>query len=51
MLRKKEAAETWDRAVRDDGDFGHWRYTFATESDIKQAGDSGNGLLVSTKPE
>ena len=51
VLRKKAAAETWARAVRDDGDFGKWRYLFATETDIKQAGGSWNGLLVSTKPE
>lgn len=51
VLRKRKAAESWARAVRDDGDFGRWRYMFATESDIKQAGGSWNGLLVNTKPE
>jgi type III restriction enzyme len=51
VLRKKNAAESWARAVRDDGDFGPWRYMFATESDIKQAGGSWNGLLANTKPE
>lgn len=51
VLRKKEAAENWARAVRDDGDFGIWRYMFATESDIKKAAGSWNALLVSTKPE
>lgn len=51
VLRKKKAAENWARAVRDDGDFGPWRYAFATESDIKQAAGSWNALLTSTKPE
>ena len=51
VLRKKEAAETWARAVRDEEDFGTWRYMFATESDIKQAAGSWNSLLVTTKPE
>lgn len=51
VLRKKEAAENWARAVRDEGEFGTWRYMFATESDIKQAGGSWNALLTSTKPE
>ena len=51
VLRKKLAAENWARAVRDDGDFGTWRYLFATESHIKQAGGSWNGLLIATNPE
>lgn len=51
VLRKKKAAEDWARAVRDDGDFGTWRYTFATESHIKHAAGSWNALLTSTKPE
>ena len=51
VLRKKAAAETWSRAVRDEEDFGDWRYMFATESDIKQAAGSWNSLLVTTKPE
>lgn len=51
VLRKKKAAEDWARAVRDEDDFGTWRYMFATESDIKQAGGSWNALLTSTKPE
>lgn len=51
VLHKKAAAEAWARAVRDDGEFGVWRYMFATESDIKQASGSWNALLVSTKPE
>lgn len=55
VLRKKEAAEKWARYVRDsrtsDAPFGSWRYVFATESNIKQAGGSWNGLLTVTKPE
>lgn len=51
VLRKIEAAQTWARAVRDEEDFGNWRYMFATESDIKQAAGSWNSLLVTTKPE
>lgn len=51
VLRKVGAAQTWARAVRDEEDFGTWRYMFATESDIKQAAGSWNSLLVTTKPE
>lgn len=51
VIRKIEAAETWARAVRDEEDFGIWRYMLATESDIKQAAGSWNSLLVTTKPE
>lgn len=51
VLRKTEAAQTWARAVRDEEDFGTWRYMFATESDIKQAAGSWDSLLVTTKPE
>lgn len=51
VLRKKAAAEKWARAVRDEEDFGVWRYVFATESDIKQSGGSWNALLTITKPE
>lgn len=51
VLRKKAAGETWARAVRDEDDFGIWRYMFATETNIKQAAGSWNGLLMATKPE
>ncbi|MEN3121232.1 DEAD/DEAH box helicase family protein [Janibacter sp. LM] len=51
VLRKIEAAQVWARAVRDEEDFGTWRYMFATESDIKQAAGSWNSLLVTTNPE
>lgn len=51
VLRKKDAAEKWARAVRDGGDFGTWRYLFATESDIKLAAGSWDGLVMTTKPE
>ncbi len=51
MLRKKDAAENWARSVRDSGDFSAWWYLFATESHIRQAGGSWNGLLVATSPE
>lgn len=51
VLHKKETAETWARAVRDEEDFGTWRYMFVTESDIKQAAGAWNSLLVTTSPE
>jgi type III restriction enzyme len=51
VLRKKEAAEQWARSVRDSDDYGIWRYMFATESLIKAAAGSWNGLLVATNPE
>lgn len=51
VLRKKAAAQNWARSVRDDGNFGTWRYLFATESHIRQAGGSWNALLVATSPE
>lgn len=51
VLRKKAAAESWARSVRDDGRFGTWRYVFAIESHIKQAAGSWNALLVATNPE
>jgi type III restriction enzyme len=50
VLRKRETAEHWARAVRDDGNFGEWHYVFATESHIKKAG-SWAGLKVITNPE
>ncbi|MDN5893932.1 MAG: DEAD/DEAH box helicase family protein [Nocardioides sp.] len=51
VLRKREAAEQWARAVRDDGDYGAWRYLFATETHIKAAAGSWAGLVVATHPE
>ncbi|MEV5161876.1 DEAD/DEAH box helicase family protein [Streptomyces sp. NPDC053728] len=51
VLVKREAAEHWARSVRDDGSYGTWRYVFATESDIMQAGSSWAALLVATNPE
>ncbi len=51
VLRKKSAAETWARAVRDEEDFGVWRYVFATEADIANSSSTWNGLLMGTKPE
>lgn len=51
VLRKREAAEQWARSVRDDGDYGTWRYMFATETHIKTAGGAWAGLLVATNPE
>ncbi|MFE0750706.1 hypothetical protein [Gordonia sp. NPDC058843] len=50
-LRKREAAEQWARSVRDDGQFGTWRYVFATETHIRGAAGSWAGLLVATNPE
>lgn len=51
VLVKREAAEHWARSVRDDGSHGNWRYIFATEFDIKQAGGSWAALVVATNPE
>ncbi|WP_322411138.1 DEAD/DEAH box helicase [Microbacterium invictum] len=51
VLRKKDAAVKWARSVRDDGQFGTWRYVFATESDIKSASGSWASLLIVTEPE
>lgn len=50
VLRKREAAETWARSVRDSGEFGEWHYVFATESHIRHAG-SWTALKVATDPE
>jgi type III restriction enzyme len=50
VLRKREAAEKWARAVRDDDQFGDWHYVFATETHIKNAG-SWTALKVGTNPE
>lgn len=51
VLAKKAAAERWSRFIRDDEQFGAWRYVFATETHIKQAAGSWNGLLTSTDPQ
>jgi type III restriction enzyme len=51
VLAKKAAAERWARLVRDEDDFGTWRYMFATEAQIKAAGGSWNGLYTATNPE
>lgn len=51
VLRKKVAAEQWARSVRDQDEFGTWRYVFATETHIKAAAGSWAGLLVATSPE
>lgn len=50
VLRKREAAENWARAVRDAEDYGDWHYVFATEAHIKQAG-SWVALKVLADPE
>jgi type III restriction enzyme len=50
VLEKKKVAENWVRHARDHGEFGVWRYVFATERDIKKA-KSWEELLVLTKPE
>ncbi|MGC5048922.1 DEAD/DEAH box helicase family protein [Micrococcus porci] len=49
VLRKKEAAEEWARAVRDEGDYGDWRYMFATETHIANA-EGWSTLLTATAP-
>lgn len=46
VLRKRDAAERWARAVTDAGEYGEWRYLFVTETNIRQAGGSWNGLLI-----
>ena len=51
VLAKKAAAERWARLVRDEDDFGTWRYMFATEAQIKAAGGSWNCLYTATNPE
>lgn len=48
---KKRAAEDWARFVRDYGDFGTWRYIFATERIIKNARGSWESLLALAEPE
>ncbi|MBW3068412.1 DEAD/DEAH box helicase family protein [Actinomyces sp. 594] len=48
---KKEAAETWARDVNYDGQCGTWRYMFATETSIKNSGNSWYGLLLATNPD
>lgn len=51
VLEKKRAAEEWAQFVRDSGEFGNWRYLFATESMIKSANNSWASLLAFAKPE
>ncbi|WIX79186.1 hypothetical protein QRX50_49050 [Amycolatopsis carbonis] len=50
VLAKMKAAQEWARFVRDKGEFGVWRYVFATENLIRQA-KSWEELLVLAKPE
>ncbi|MGK5171817.1 DEAD/DEAH box helicase family protein [Geodermatophilus sp. CPCC 205761] len=51
VLAKKVAAERWARLVRDEEDYGTWRYMFVTESNIKSAAGSWNGLYTAANPE
>ncbi|MEW2081106.1 DEAD/DEAH box helicase family protein [Streptomyces sp. NPDC005283] len=51
VQEKKRAAEDWARFVRDFGEFGTWRYLFATESVIKNAQNSWESLLALARPE
>ncbi|WP_442727648.1 DEAD/DEAH box helicase [Streptomyces pseudogriseolus] len=51
VLEKKRAAEDWARFVRDYGEFGTWRYLFATETTVKQSNNSWDSLLALAKPE
>lgn len=46
VLRKRDAAERWARAVTDAEEYGEWRYLFVTETNIKHAAGSWNGLLI-----
>lgn len=48
---KKNAAEDWARFVRDSGEYGVWRYLFATESIIKQSAGSWTNLKRLAQPE
>jgi type III restriction enzyme len=48
---KKKTAEDWARYVRDNGEFGTWRYMFASESQVRAAAGSWQGLIVATNPE
>lgn len=48
---KKRAAEDWARSVRDSGEWGTWCYMFASESHIRAASGSWQGLIVATNPE
>ncbi|MFI1161132.1 hypothetical protein [Streptomyces sioyaensis] len=51
VLEKRRAAEDWARFVRDYGEFGTWRYIFATEKIIKDAKGSWESLIALAKPE
>lgn len=51
VQEKKRAAEDWARFVRDYGEYGTWRYIFATESIITNAHGSWESLLALAKPE
>lgn len=50
-ILKREAAEQWARAIRDDGQYGRWRYLLATETAIERAAGSWNGLVLAADPE
>lgn len=50
VLNKRRVAEEWARFARDRGEFGVWRYIFATEGVIRRA-KSWEELIVLTKPE
>ncbi|MFD2466285.1 hypothetical protein [Amycolatopsis silviterrae] len=49
VLEKKRAAEEWAQFVRDEAQFGTWRYMFVTETHLKSA-STWEELLVRTKP-
>lgn len=51
VLRKREAAERWARAVTDAAEYGEWRYLLVTETNIKQASGSWNGLLIAANAQ
>lgn len=51
VVTKRTTAERWARGVRDDGRFGEWRYLFVTESTLRQAAGTWNGLLATAAPE
>lgn len=51
VLAKKDAAETWARAVQDSGHEPTWRYLFATEAHIRAAAGSWATLIIEARPE
>lgn len=51
VLEKKEVAETWARHVNASGDYGKWRYLFATEADVIDASGSWELLKAASSTD